>query len=139
MSKRICAKLKDECCRIFNEDSENFDEIYSLFEKPNLSNIREFDSNVKLDDDERFFIELNDEQKNNMLGQYFRLINNSASTNQVVAEDYANIQAIFLIQGEIMTQSYEILFSKITPKLRIENRKIIFRDINSPQIHTIEN
>lgn len=137
MTKRICAKLENECVRILNEQSESFDDVARLFESPNISNIKEFDANIKLEQDERFFVTLSDDQKNNMLNQYFRLLDNSASTNQILAEQYKSIRAIFLISKENWQQNHNILFSKITPTGRIENKQFLLRDTGTPKLKTI--
>lgn len=137
MSKKICAKLWDECVRIFDEHSANFNEVCALFGYPDVSNTKEFDANIKLEEDEWFFVVLNDEQKNNMLNQYFRLLVNSASTNQIISEQYREVQAIFLISKDDEQQNYKILFSKITPTARIVNKKFILRNNWDPQLKEI--
>lgn len=137
MSKRICAKLENECVRIFDEQSRWFGDIESLFWYPDVSNQKEFDANVKLEQDERFFVVLSEKQKNSMLSQYFRLLDNSASTNQIHANQYREIRAIFLISKEDWQQNHSILFSKITPTGRIEHKQFILWNAWNPQLKTI--
>lgn len=126
MTKKFLATLWEKSVLIFNQEHSSFSWIEVLYKKPIIDSEKEFDANLKIEDDEWFYIQLSDEQKEEMLWDYFKSINWSGSTNLISISDYEKIKALYFIEKE--DQNINILFSKVFPKQKIQSSDYIVID-----------
>lgn len=133
MNKAFLATLWLESAIIFQEDNQEFDSISNLFQIPNIDNEVLFNALSKVENDERFYLELSTDKKQEMLWQYIHAIENSWSINRIQIRDYANIKALYL--WEIGENHEKILFSKVFPKHKIQSSKYLVID-GEPTIKT---
>lgn len=126
MTKKFLATLWEKSVLIFDENSSSFSWIELLYKKPTIENEKEFDANLKIEDDEWFFVNLSEEQKNEMLWNYFKTINGSWSTNLITIDDYEKIKALYFIEKN--EENINILFSKVFPKQKIQSSNYLVID-----------
>jgi len=126
MIKKFLATLWEKSVLIFDENSSSFNWIELLYKKPTIENEKEFDANLKIEDDEWFFVKLLEEQKNEMLWNYFKTINWSWSANLITIDDYEKIKALYFIEKD--EKNINILFSKVFPKQKIQSSNYLVID-----------
>jgi hypothetical protein len=122
------AKLKGrrgECRVIFSDDAD-LDRL-QFYQPPAITNARAYNPDENLEDDEWWCIELDEAQRTNMVGGYYEYPLSSADTNPIGDDEYKNIEALYLVRDT------EILFTKITERYRIRNKRFIRFD-GDPQL-----
>lgn len=126
MTKKFLATLWEKSVLIFNQEDSSFAWIETLYKKPIIENEKEFDANLKIEDDEWFFVKITEEQKNEMLWDYFKTINWSWSTNLITIGDYKEIKALYFIEKD--WENINILFSKVFPKQKVQSSNYLVID-----------
>ncbi|GHV07108.1 hypothetical protein AGMMS50229_13240 [Campylobacterota bacterium] len=125
MTRQLFAKLKGKRGenKIVFTDKENLRKV-DFFAIPEISEdkILQFDSERKIEDDEWFYIELDDEHRE-MVKPFANCSQNTADMNPVLANDYLSIEAVFKIHTE--EEIRRIIFQKITSSSRIESKTFL--------------
>jgi len=102
---------------IFNDTKPD---DFKEFRKPDLVNEKEFGSELNLNDDEWFYIRIKAEHLEGMVNGYNLVTKNTTSINQVDRENFGKLSVIFKSVDEDA-----LIFQKITPTKRLNNKKII--------------
>lgn len=128
--KKFCAKLKNnQHVKIFIDENYINNNLW-FYNFPNINNPIAYNPDITVEEDEIFFVELTDEQKNEMLSDFLLMVNNSWEFNIIVKDDYENIDIIYLV-----TDESKIIFTKIIKSYYVRNTKILDFDTNLwPQI-----
>jgi len=125
MATQLFAKLKGKKGenKIIFTDEENLQKI-SFFSIPQIQDdkIIEFEAEKRIENDEWFYIIMNDEHRE-MITPYTNCSQNTADINTVLANDYLNIETIFRIDTE--NEEQKIIFQKITNSNRIKSKTFL--------------
>lgn len=132
--KKIIAKLQDgNFCTVFNCQNKGFKEIENSYHIPTFTDEKlfKFDPEKKLEADEWFYVEPNEEQKNELISPYISTLTNIDTINQIAKDDYRNIRAICLVEnGEtnenINDSSFEkIIITRVFPRFYTFKKTIL--------------
>ncbi len=134
--KRFNAKLKDNThVKIFSSEQDL--EKINFYSTPNIDEEKGIDYKnnftVKLEKDERFFVNLNQEQINEMIEEYKNSITWSWELNNIIKDDYDNIDTWYLIDDN------KLIFTKIIKSYFIKSTKILWFWDYWPEIIEQEN
>ncbi len=124
------AKLKGKrgAHQILMQDSEL--RAVDFYIKPNILEATKYNPDKKLDQDQWFYVEVDDMQKQSMLGTYLELPQSSADLNHARVDDYKDIEAVYKT-----LENNEIIFTKITDSYKIENKILLkFHDTENAEI-----
>ena len=113
---------------VFNDGSDWFVEIESLYNQKiqniwNSESVILFNPESSLNDDEWFYVELNEELKQEIIGPYFNVIDNTIWINQIEKEDFKNVSAISLVEN---WENEKLIITKVFPKYYIKKKLISF-------------
>ncbi len=113
------AKLKSKSFKVVFSDANDISELNFYRAPEDLTRLRNFDPEQGLEADEWYYVDLDTEQQNSMMGPYYESAESSGDQNRVSRQDYNEVDVVFLIRDN------EILFTKITGKYRIENKRFL--------------
>ncbi|MBZ5983780.1 hypothetical protein KIJ05_01330 [Leuconostoc gelidum subsp. gasicomitatum] len=100
---------------------------------PNVLNTIKFDAETKLEEEEWFYIEV-DQSHKKMIDNYSDCFINSVSLNEVSDNDFSNIEVI------VKQIDTNIIFQKITSSKRIVNKSILKKpEDKKVEMNTIDN
>lgn len=112
-------KLKTNTYKVIFSDPSDLSEL-SFYQPPDeLERSHNFDPEQGLEEDEWYYVDLDTDQIESMLSGYFGAATSSGDQNVVTGSDYKDVDAVFLVQGTT------ILFTKITAKYRVENKRFL--------------
>lgn len=107
----------------------------NFYIKPNILEATKYNPDKTLETDQWFYVEMNVEQKQGMLGDYIDLPQSSADLNHTRADDYKSIEAVYKT-----LDNNEIIFTKITDSYKVENKTLLtFYDTENVEITRQEN
>lgn len=125
--KKIIAKWKrNNMYIVFNENTNWFMEIESLYNQKIQNvweNIIQFNPEISLNDDERFFVELNEEMKQEMINPYVNVLDNTVWINLIEKENLKEISVIALVEN---WTSERLIVTRIFPRYYIKKRFFSF-------------
>lgn len=125
--------------KIIFSSKDDLDKV-DFFDVPDIAGDKtiEFDAEKKLESDEWFYVELDDEHKP-MVKPYSKNISTSSDLNPITADDYSNVEVIYKISGSSENESeHFIVFQKVTKAYYIVSKRFItFGD--HPEIHSQQN
>ena len=123
----LLARMKKEYKKLLEDDN------LEMFIEPDITTEIKFDSRDNLEDDEWFYIEI-DEKHEEMIADYSSHFSSSASLNDVSDDDFSKIDIIFK-----QLEKEKLIFQKITPSKRLVHRKYLKKPLNKKvEINTIE-
>lgn len=114
------AKLKGrrgECRVVFSAD-EDIAQL-NFYQPPATTNVRTYNPDESLESDEWWYVDLDENQRTQMMAGYYDYPQSSADTNPIHSDEYVNIEALYLVRGQ------QILFTKITDRYRVRNKRFI--------------
>lgn len=135
MTKKIIARLQDESfATIFNNGNSDFSNIESKYQIPEFptEKIFPFDPEKKLESDEWFYVEPDEERKNELISPYISTLTNIDSVNPIAQEDYQDIRAICLVEDG---ETEKIILTRVFPRFYTMS-KTIFKWDDGPKLET---
>lgn len=126
--KQLFAKIacKNDKHKIVFTSKEDIEKI-AFFDVPDIDMDKTLEFSTEnegnIEEDEWFFIELDEEHKN-MLLPYTENVNNTADMNPITAEDYMSVEAIYKIINDEQ-KTIRIVFQKIMKSSKIENKHFL--------------
>lgn len=120
-----------------NEMQEPNQKIFTPQNADQLAeNATEYDSEKHIEDDELFYIEL-DENHTSMIEPYVASITSTASMATIRTEDFPKIQVLYVVHHDEAGAIHGINFQKITPGVRLYNHSLLIMG-EQPQIKSYE-
>ncbi|MDR0580340.1 MAG: hypothetical protein LBG21_07050 [Campylobacteraceae bacterium] len=135
MATQLFVKLKGrrgENKVVFTDD-ENIQKV-SFFALPIIlpDKIIQFDAERKIEYDEWFYIEI-DNEHSTMMDTFVNCSQNTADINTILADDYSKVETIFKIETT-EDEKHQIIFQKITNANRIESKTLLLFVGDHPEI-----
>lgn len=109
----IVVKIKDEFRKLL--ESDDIPELVN----PSITNPKEYDPELQLEDDEWFFIDV-DSDHMPMITDYSNFFTNTVSLNDVSREEFSKIDVIFK-----QLENGNIVFQKVTASKRLIDKSIL--------------
>ena len=139
MSNRFIGRLNNNnTVLVFGDsDEENLHEITNTFKFPNISEEKtiQFEIGKGLASDEWFYLELDDEEQEQMNDSYLSVATSSTGYNKITPDEYDKLSCFYLISEN----KKDIIFNRITRKFCIESKTFIKIDIGGPIITKSKN
>lgn len=117
--KKFVAKLKNNEHIIIFDTPEDIAKL-DFYNIPNIHIEKEFNPDISLEQDEWFFVLLNETKKNEMIKEYFECVDNSVELNKITKDNYQNIESCYLIDDN------KIIFTKITKGYLVRDTKFLY-------------
>jgi hypothetical protein len=119
--KKFFARLSNQNAVVFDTEA-NLSKI-DFYKIPSIEHSHEFNADLKLEQDEWYFVSINNEQNSEMLSKYFDSTDTTTDVNRITNENFQNIESLFLIDEN------KVIFTKITKSYFIKERWLLdFRD-----------
>lgn len=117
--------------RVVLDDPETMARVADIFQAPQIGEpqLVAFRPERTVEADEWFYLELGEEDLAVMIGPYRDSLAHSAGANQLTGEDYQQVESLFM-----NTTDGGLVFSKITPSLRLEDKKFIGFGTGHPEL-----
>lgn len=113
--------------KIIYTDSEGFDG-FGPFSLPVIERSIEFGAEIKIDEDEWAYVEIDKDQKDKMVIPYARSASATVSLNRATKEDYNNFEVIYTVWLDDDSSVTGITFQKVTSARRLKNKIVLFGD-----------
>lgn len=114
--------------RILASDKESLEQ-FDFYVIPNIIHKFKFNPDRKLEPNEWYFIELDQDQVGTMLNPYILNEESSADLNKTVQSDYDLIEVVYKVEES------RAIFTKITDGYRVKNRTILkLHDLEQVQV-----
>jgi len=137
MNNILIAQLKDKETIIFKdweEDLTKYKNNLNLgeFESFSEEKIFKFDVNYRLDNDEIFYIELDDNDIIEMIDPFLKVIKSTWDFNPIIENEYKKIISLCFIEKK--ENLYNIFFSRVYPRNYIMKKTLLWFWDNWPII-----
>lgn len=120
--RKFCAKLYGRWNNhVIIFDTEQKINQLNEYKIPNIGNSKEFNPDESCDDDEWYFVEFTEEQKSQILGEFYTVIGDTTALNPITPQNYKKALWLYLVNSENRT----ILFTRITKKYILWEHKIM--------------
>ena len=140
MTINFIGRMKDGSSAIFfgNSDS-NLEKISNMFKFPKIEYYQEkkYQIDYALDNDEWFFISLNEDERKEMIDGYLLVASSSADCNKVTPDQYNELLTLYLIREKDKVR--DIIFNRIFDRFCIQSKTIINIDISGPKVYSETN
>lgn len=126
------AKLKGKTGQhqILMNDNNELNSI-NFYKAPNIIEAVLYDPERKRQQNEWYYVELTDDQKQEMISPYLSKAESSADLNRSTKDDYQNIESVYRILDP------DIIFTRITDGYKIENKMFLnFHDTGHATLET---
>ena len=128
--KKFVGRLKNgNSVLIFSEEDGNLAVIEDGFCFPVISLEKEFQLDYTLDTNEWFYVNLDGEEKAQMIAHYLMALDSSADTNNVVNGQYSELIALYLINRDL-DGKLGIIFNRIFDKYYIVSKTFLKFSLN---------
>ena len=144
-NKKFAAQLNSgDIIIIFSTQNQSFRSIEGIYKFPQISEelLIDFNSKKKLHADEWYYIDPDETQQKDMFASYYQALDSSGSLNPITIQNYNEIKVLYLIIEEESDSSKKvkkILFSRVFPRYKIEQKKFLRIIENDPTLITQSN
>ncbi len=129
----IFARLKSnqQDHRILASDPENV-RSFDFYSLPSVTHKLRFNPEVKLENNEWYYVELNADQLTNMVRPYLASASSSGDLNNAAATEYQNIACIYRVFDD-----QKMIFTRITESYKVHAMKLLrFHDTEQAEVYT---
>lgn len=133
-------RMKDGSSAIFFGNSDrDLGTISNMFKFPKIKDYQEkkYQIDYALDNDELFFISLNEDERKEMIDGYLLVASSSADCNKVTPDQYNELLTLYLIRENDKVR--DIIFNRIFDRFCIQSKTIINIDISGPKVKSETN
>jgi hypothetical protein len=137
--KQFVGRLKNgNSVLIFSEENDNLSVIEDGFCFPVITLEKEFQLDYTLDTNEWFYVNLDDNEKAQMISNYLMALESSADTNNIVNRQYSELVAFYLISKDL-DGKLGIIFNRIFDKYYIVSKTFLKFSLNEACVSKEEN